>query len=83
MDGVLVHEGHAIPGAAAFLARLQELGRPFLVLTNNSIYTPRDLRARLHGSRDRRAGGGDLDLGAGDRAVPRRPEPGRVGVRHR
>lgn len=50
MDGVLVHEGHAIPGAADFLARLQELGRPFLVLTNNSIYTPRDLRARLHAS---------------------------------
>ncbi len=50
MDGVLVHEGHAIPGAADFLARLQALGRPFLVLTNNSIYTPRDLRARLHAS---------------------------------
>jgi NagD protein len=50
MDGVLVHEGHAIPGAAEFLARLQQLDRPFLVLTNNSIYTPRDLRARLHAS---------------------------------
>jgi NagD protein len=47
MDGVLVHEGHAIPGAADFLTRLVERGRPFLVLTNNSIYTPRDLRARL------------------------------------
>jgi len=47
MDGVLVHEEHAIPGADRFLARLQELGLPFLVLTNNSIYTRRDLSARL------------------------------------
>lgn len=47
MDGVLVHEGSAIPGAAGFLARLQERGRRFLVLTNNSIFTARDLRARL------------------------------------
>jgi NagD protein len=47
MDGVLVHEEHAIPGADRFLARLRELGLPFLVLTNNSIYTRRDLSARL------------------------------------
>ncbi len=47
MDGVLLREEHAIPGADRFLARLRELDRPFLVLTNNSIYTPRDLSARL------------------------------------
>lgn len=47
MDGVLVHEGHALPGAADFLQRLVDTGRRFLVLTNNSIYTPRDLAARL------------------------------------
>jgi NagD protein len=47
MDGVLVREAQAIPGADAFLARLRELGTPFLVLTNNSIYTRRDLAARL------------------------------------
>jgi NagD protein len=47
MDGVLVREEHAIPGADRFLARLAELGRPFLVLTNNSTYTRRDLAARL------------------------------------
>ncbi|MBB3085985.1 HAD-IIA family hydrolase [Geodermatophilus sabuli] len=47
MDGVLVHEGHALPGAAEFLQRLVERGRRFLVLTNNSIFTPRDLAARL------------------------------------
>jgi NagD protein len=51
MDGVLVREEHAVPGAPEFIARLRELGIPFLVLTNNSIYTPRDLAARL-----RRAG---------------------------
>ena len=47
MDGVLVHEEELIPGADVFVARLKEVGRPFLVLTNNSIYTPRDLAARL------------------------------------
>jgi len=47
MDGVLVHEGQPIPGGPEFVARLRERDRPFLVLTNNSIYTPRDLRARL------------------------------------
>jgi NagD protein len=47
MDGVLVHEEHALPGATEFIAALQEHGRRFLILTNNSIYTARDLRARL------------------------------------
>ena len=47
MDGVLVREGHALPGAVDFLARLVERQRRFLVLTNNSIFTPRDLAARL------------------------------------
>ncbi len=50
MDGVLVHEEHAIPGAAEFVGALKASGRHFLVLTNNSIFTPRDLRARLLGS---------------------------------
>jgi NagD protein len=50
MDGVLVHEEEPIPGAADFVARLTSTGRPFLLLTNNSIYTPRDLKARLHRS---------------------------------
>jgi NagD protein len=47
MDGVLVHEERAIPGASEFIATLQASGKKFLVLTNNSIFTPRDLRARL------------------------------------
>ncbi|MDO8143475.1 MULTISPECIES: HAD-IIA family hydrolase [unclassified Isoptericola] len=47
MDGVLVHEGEAIDGAAEFIDALREKKRRFLVLTNNSIFTPRDLAARL------------------------------------
>jgi NagD protein len=47
MDGVLVHEERALPGAAEFLQRLVDRRRRFLVLTNNSIFTPRDLSARL------------------------------------
>src|SRR6201999_2917806 len=50
MDGVLVHEEQAIPGAYRFLANLRKREAPFLVLTNNSIYTPRDLAARLRAS---------------------------------
>ena len=50
MDGVLVHEEDPIPGAVEFLQALKKSGCPFMVLTNNSIYTPRDLRARLLGS---------------------------------
>ena len=47
MDGVLVHEGRALPGAADVIKQWKEQGLRFLVLTNNSIYTPRDLAARL------------------------------------
>lgn len=47
MDGVLVREEEPIDGAARFLTRLRERATPFLVLTNNSIFTPRDLAARL------------------------------------
>jgi NagD protein len=54
MDGVLVREEHPIPGAVEFIARLRETGTPFLLLTNNSIWTRRDLAARL------RAGGLDV-----------------------
>ena len=54
MDGVLVHEGHVLKGATELIKQWQDSGTPFLVLTNNSIYTPRDLSARL------RAGGLDV-----------------------
>lgn len=48
MDGVLVRGNRLIPGADTFLARLRELRREFLVLTNNPMYTPRDLSHRLN-----------------------------------
>ena len=50
MDGVLVREEHAIPGADRFIEALKQYGLPFLLLTNNSIYTRRDLAARLRAS---------------------------------
>ena len=50
MDGVLVHENHALPGASALIQQWRDEGTPFLVLTNNSIFTPRDLAARLRAS---------------------------------
>jgi len=50
MDGVLVHEEEPIPGAAEFLAALEGSGLEYLILTNNSIFTPRDLAARLRRS---------------------------------
>ena len=47
MDGVLIREQTVVPGADRFLERLRALEQPFLVLTNNSMYTQRDLAARL------------------------------------
>lgn len=47
MDGVLIREGEMIPGADRFLRALSDNGVEFMVLTNNSIFTPRDLSARL------------------------------------
>jgi NagD protein len=47
MDGVLVRGNVPIPGAPEFIRRLQERSAKFLLLTNNSIYTPRDLQLRL------------------------------------
>ena len=50
MDGVLVHESSPLPGAAELLQQWTDAGTEFLVLTNNSSYTPRDLSARLRAS---------------------------------
>src|SRR6188768_650634 len=50
MDGVLVHENHPVPGASELLQQWRDEGKPYLVLTNNSIFTPRDLSARLRAS---------------------------------
>ena len=47
MDGVLVRGKTIIPGADRFIAALQAKQIPYLVLTNNPMYTPRDLSHRL------------------------------------
>ncbi len=47
MDGVLVRGATPIAGAQAFIARLTETRTPFLIITNNPLYTPRDLQHRL------------------------------------
>lgn len=50
MDGVLVRGRTMIPGADEFIQRLRNREAKFLVLTNNSRYTPRDLAHRLRNS---------------------------------
>ena len=47
MDGVIVSGRTIIPGADRFMERLKARGLEYLVLTNNPIYTPRDLAHRL------------------------------------
>lgn len=47
MDGVLISGNTVIPGAHAFIERLKQRGAGYLVLTNNPMYTPRDLSHRL------------------------------------
>src|SRR5579872_5034049 len=47
MDGVILRGATLIPGAAEFIQRLQMKEIPFLILTNNSLYTQRDLQMRL------------------------------------
>ena len=71
MDGVLVHEERRSPARTGSSTASASAELPFLVLTNNSIYTRRDLAARLAASGLRRRGGGDLDLRARDGELPR------------
>jgi len=47
MDGVLVSGRTLITGADRFIERLKARGAEYLVLTNNSLYTPGDLAHRL------------------------------------
>jgi len=48
MDGVLVSGSKPIPGASEFIKRLSDHNKKFLVMTNNPMYTPRDLAHRLN-----------------------------------
>ena len=47
MDGVLVRGNQPIPGAQHFIERLIEAEAKFAILTNNPMFTPRDLQHRL------------------------------------
>ncbi|MDH2904446.1 MAG: HAD-IIA family hydrolase [Actinomycetota bacterium] len=47
MDGVLIKDGAMIAGADEFLDRLRATGREYLILTNNSLFTPRQLSEDL------------------------------------
>jgi glycerol-1-phosphatase len=47
LDGVLYRGPEPIPGAAAVLARLRELGRGIAFITNNSSRTPGDVSRHL------------------------------------
>jgi NagD protein len=47
MDGVLVSGRTLIPGADKFLQSIKEREAEYLVLTNNPLYSPRDLSHRL------------------------------------
>ncbi len=48
MDGVLVTGRTLIPGADQFIERMRTCGTKFLILTNNPLYTQRDLEHRLN-----------------------------------
>ena len=47
MDGVIYTGSKLIPGAVDFVSRLKQRNFKFLFLTNNSYYTPKQLKARL------------------------------------
>ncbi|WP_406663199.1 HAD-IIA family hydrolase [Gallaecimonas sp. GXIMD1310] len=47
IDGVLMHDNTAVPGAKDFIARVLEQGNPLVLLTNYPSQTARDLHNRL------------------------------------
>ncbi len=47
MDGVINKGNHLIPGALDFVQKLKDGKYKFLFITNNSYYTPEELRDRL------------------------------------
>ena len=49
MDGVLVKGETPIEGAIDFINRLSESGKPFLLFTNNSKFSPESHSTRLSG----------------------------------
>ena len=56
IDGVLMHDNVAIPGANEFLARIMEKGLPLVLLTNYPSQTGQDLACLLYTSPSPRDG---------------------------
>ena len=83
MDGVIYHGHRLIPGALEFVERLRSGGHKFLFLTNNSQWTPRDLRHRLDQMGISGRGVRLPHLGPGDRRFPPPAEARRDRLRHR
>ena len=50
IDGVILHDDAALPGAAELVAWLTGSGKPFLFLTNYPSMTPSDLANRFRGA---------------------------------
>lgn len=48
IDGVLLHDNTAVPGAKEFLHRLLEQETPLVILTNYPVQTAQDLANRFH-----------------------------------
>jgi NagD protein len=47
MDGVIYSGNRVLPGVSEFIDWLKTNGKEYLFLTNNSGYTPRELKQRL------------------------------------
>ena len=47
IDGVLMHDNVAVPGAAEFITRILEKGMPLVLLTNYPSQTGQDLANRF------------------------------------
>ena len=83
MDGVLVHEGTALPGAAEFVGGAARGAAPVPGPDEQLHLHPARPAGPARGRRAGGAGGGDLDLGAGHRDVPGGAAAGRLGLRDR
>ena len=83
MDGVLVHEEEPIPGAHRVHRGAQGERAALPGADQQLDLHPARPACPAARQRHRRARGGDLDLRAGHRPVPRRPAAARHGVRRR
>jgi len=79
-DGVLVSGSTMIVGADQFLQRVRARQAEYLLLTNNSMYTPRAPAAHSRSGASRR---GDLHVGLEHSPLPPVTEAPGASLRHR